>query len=367
MKTRRNLVLCLLAATLMLTGCLFTVNHPVVLPDGSLAVFLGEDGGYMLFPEEATLHISLGAEWLAVPSATLASGGGLLDRSPDGSELLYADVDMADPFGPIVTTLFRVKAEPGARADVLWETEQSLVRAVWMEDDRILLLLSGDEDIGTLVSLSPEEGTFEIVQRDVLSFVADRESGRIDALRIDQDGDLVAGFVERSSPDVFGGRDQAVFHLSEQTLELYLLLPHKLLWDVSADGRWIALSLFDPTIIEPEMDQEVPTLYLIDTEADEVTRLPGEALAPAFSPDGRWLAYLTSNDGETSLARIRDLEVMGARDVAGGRGATSIVWLGIDRLGLVFEDDEDRASLIEVNVRTGERHVLLGSEEAPVE
>ena len=185
----------------MLTGCLFTVNHPVILPDGSLAVFLGGDGGYMLFPEEATLHLLRGVESVPVPAAFLESGGGLLDRSPDGSELLYADVNMSDPFGPLVTTLYRVQAQSDAHPEVLWETERTIVRAVWMEEDRILLLLSGDEDLGTLVSLSPNAGAFETVQRDVLSFVADRASGRIDALRIDQDGDLVAGFIERSSPE----------------------------------------------------------------------------------------------------------------------------------------------------------------------
>ena len=351
----------------MLTGCLFTANHPVILPDGSLAIFLGSDGDYMLFPEEATLHLFHGVEWVPVPAAFLESGGGLLDRSPDGSELLYADVKMGDPFGPLVTTLYRVKAKPDALAHVLWETELTIVRAVWMEDDRIVLLLSGDEDLGTLVSLSPDTGTLETVQQDVLSFVANRASGRIDALRIDQDGDLVAGFIERSSPEVYGKREQAIFHLGEQTLELYLLLPHELLWDVSADGRWIALSLFDPTIIEPRSSQEVPTLYLIDTEAEEVERVPGEALAPAFSPDGRWLAYLTSDDGETAVARVQDLAFTDSRDVAGGRGVSSMVWLGIDRLGLVYEDDEDQASLIEVNVRTGERRNLLGAIEPPAE
>ena len=111
----------------------------------------------------------------------------------------------------------------------------------------------------------------------------------------------------------------------------------------------------------------MPTLYLIDTEAEEVERVPGEALAPAFSPDGRWLAYLTTNDGETSVARVRDLTVTDSMDVAGGRGVSSMVWLGIDRLGLVYEDDEDRASLTEVNVRTGERRDLLGATEGPAE
>ena len=342
-----------------MTGCLFTMNHPVVLPDGTMAVFLEETGAYVLFSEGGTLHLLDGGGWLPVPAASLTTGGGLLDRSPDGSELLYVDVDGEDPFGPMTSTLYRVRADAEAVPEAVWETEESIARAAWMEDGRILLLLLGEEEFGSLAWLSLEDGSLEILRRDVLSFVADRESGRIDALRIDQDGDLVAGFVERYHSDVPGGRDQTVFHLSEQTMEIYLVLPHDLLWDVSSDGRWIALSLFDPTIIEPESDQDVPSLYLVDTETDDVERVSHEGLAPAFSPDGRWMAYLVPIDEETPQVLLRDLASGSVREVPEGEGASSLLWVDSDLLGLVFEDDDDEATLLELSLATGEARELI--------
>ncbi|MGB2983664.1 MAG: hypothetical protein WBC63_07385, partial [Candidatus Bipolaricaulia bacterium] len=69
---------------LFLTGCLFSVNHPLLGPDGTVALFLNEAGSYSPTLEEATLHLLRGGEFIRVPAATISDIGEVLDWSPDG-------------------------------------------------------------------------------------------------------------------------------------------------------------------------------------------------------------------------------------------------------------------------------------------
>jgi len=66
-------------------------------------------------------------------------------------------------------------------------------------------------------------------------------------------------------------------------------------YSVSADGRWLLGALYDP-----ESQSDIWSLDLQASDPGVATRVlvdPGEEVAPALSPDGRWLAFTSWGDG----------------------------------------------------------------------
>jgi len=355
---RRTLALLPLILVLLLSGCLFTINHPVIGPDGTMAVFLDEADGYALSVESGTLHLLRDGDWLPIPAATVSETGGVLDVSPDGSEFLYIDIESIDLFGPVTSTLYRVAADPEAIPEALFETDNSIAKAVWTVEG-IYLLLFGEEDLGALELLDPETGELTWLHGDLLSFSIPSETGTVDLMGVDQDGDLIVGFVERWDRLTNQRPEQAIFILSKASIEAFLTLPHDFLFDVSPDGRWLAITLYDPAMMEPAAEQEIPDLYLVDTELETSERICVEGVIPAFSLDGRALAYLTSPDGLTAIVMLRDLELGETRAVVGSERASTLFWIAEDRLGLTFESD-DQTRLVEINLVSGESINLMG-------
>ena len=355
---RRMQVLLVLVLVLPLSGCLFTINHPVIGPDGTMAVFLDEEGSYDLSVGTGVLHLLRDGDWLPIPAATVSDAGGVLDVSPDGSEFLYVDIVSIDLFGPMTSTLYRVSADPEAVPEALLETERGIVKAIWA-DEGIYLLLIGEEDLGVLELLDPETGELAWLQGNLLSFSILSESGKIDLMGVDQDGDLIAGFVERWDRLTNRRPEQAIFILSEATIEAFLILPIDFFYDVSPDGRWLAIALYDPAMMEPVAQQEAPDLYLVDTEHETSERICVQGVIPAFSPDGKTLAYLTVPDGVSAIARLRDLESGETSEVIGSEGASTLFWIANDRLGLTFEADDTPTRLVEINLSSGEATDLI--------
>ena len=349
----------MLILVLLLSGCLFTINHPVIGPDGTMAVFLDEAGAYALSVESGVLHLLRDGDWMPIPAATISDAGGVLDVSPDGSEFLYIDIESIDLFGPMASTLYRVQADPEAIPEAVLETDSSIAKAVWT-DEGIYLLLSGAEDFGALELLDPATGELEWLHGDLLSFSISPGNKTIDLMGVDQDGDLIAGFVERWDRLTNRRPEQAIFILSEATISAFLTLPHDFLFDVSPDGRWLAIALYDPAMMEPIAEQDVPDLYLVDTELETSERISVQGVMPAFSPDGKTLVYLTSKDGETAIVMLRDLELGETSEVVGGEGASTLFWIAEDRLGLTFESDDDQTHLVEINLVSGESIDLSG-------
>jgi len=355
---KRVLGLAPLILVVLLSGCLFSINQPLVLPDGSLALFLEADGSYSLFPEGGGLYLVRDDTWIAVPEAALSVTGSLLGVSVDGAELLYTNVQSDELFEPLRMTLHCVAAEPEAVPVRLLETDRWIAKAAWTREGEILLLFFGDEAAGTLERLDRATGELEVLQESVLSFEYHPENGTIDVLGIDRDGDLVAGTVERWDPTTNQRSELAVFMGTPPTIELYAMLPHALLWDASADGGWLAIALYDATMIEPLPEEEMPDLYLIDAEFEAVERIAVGGVMPAFSPDSKTLAYLTAAtgvmDSETAVVRTRDLITGTETTVPGSLGVSTLLWLGPNRLGMVFEDDDERARLVEIDLSTNE-------------
>ncbi len=354
---RRMIALLMLVLVLPLSGCLFTINHPVTGSDGTMAVFLDKAGTYTLSGESGVLHLFRDGNWAPIPAATLSQTGGVLDDSPDGSEFLYVDIESGELFGPMNSTLYRVKADFEAIPEAVFETDRGIAKAVWT-DEGVYLLLFGEEDLGVLELLNPETGELEWLCGGLLSFEISIQGGTIDLMGVDQDGDLIAGFVERWNPLTNRRPEQAIFILSENTIEAFLTLPHDFLWDVSPDGRWLALTLYDPTMMEPVSEKEEPDLYLIDTESETSERISVQGMMPAFSPDGNMLVFLTFKDGTTPIVMQHDLLSGETNEVVGSEGVSTLFWFAQNQLGLTFEFD-DYTRLVEINLVNGELLELI--------
>jgi len=348
----------LLALPLFLSGCLFSLNQPVLGPAGDSALFLADDGAYSLFAEAGTLRILKGSEFVSIPAATLSGPGGVLDWSPDGDRILYATLNEGADFGEYAWTLWRVDASPDAAPEVVLRTNAGLARAAFAADGRILVLRIVGESFGLLERLDPATGILEPVADDVISFRlgTDRETLTLIV------GETVATLALAHVVRVAGGTNARVelasFVLNEQTLSVYSLLSHSLLWDVDPSGRFVALSVYDQVLVSPAYEDEVTALYLIDTQEATSLRLARTGIAPSFSPDGNSLVYLTSDDGALSYAAVRELTTGATTRVAGSEGAAACSWLGPGVLAVAFEASDDRYRLVRVDLETGEATVL---------
>ena len=359
---KRRAVILLMFSTLLLTGCLFTVNHPRLAADGTMALFLESEGGYTLFSETGVLHLLRDGEWIAVPAATLGGAGGLLDLSPDGAEALYVDVRSEEFLDAMTSTLYRVALRPEAVPEPIWETESAIAKAVWAEEEWILLLLFGEEDLATLRALNLATGETERLAGDLLSFAVLPERDELILVAADEGGRLSLGFVVRWDAETDLRDTLAEFVLSEETFEAFFMLPHEFFWDVAPDGSWVALCLYDGTLIEPAIDSEIPSLYLIDVDGGGVQRIAADALLPAFSPDGTGLIYAVEAEGGAGILMWRDLPSERTIAIPGSEGVSTAFWLSPTRLGMTFEAGEDRYRLLELDVITEQIDVLFGAD-----
>ena len=92
--------------------------------------------------------------------------------------------------------------------------------------------------------------------------------------------------------------------LAETRVPFSYLLGSCLNW--SPDGRWLAVCDSDDLSIEPL------SVFLLSVDTGEMRRLTspteGKAVSPAFSPDGRTLAFARSGSGFTSDLYLLDLD-----------------------------------------------------------
>ncbi len=357
---RHILVLVVLGSTVLLGGCLFTVNHPLVTSEGTMAVFLDRDGGYALFPEEGVLHLFADDTWTAVALATLEGGGGLLDLSPDEDEALYVDVVSEGFLDPMRSVIHRVALEPDAVPERVWETDRPLAKVVWHDERRVLLLTFGEYGLAELVELDLETGTIAPLAGDLLSFAALPDTDDLILLEGDRDASVPMGSVIRWNRATGRGEVMATFVVSEATIEAFGVFPHAFLWDVAPDGAWVALCLYDGTLIEPAVETDLPSLYLIDTTTGMAQRTSSAALMPAFAPEGTgWVYVVDAGDG-TAVAMWDDLDSDHTTRIPGTEGVSTVFWLSPSRIGLTFEVDDDEHRWVELDLTTERMRELIG-------
>ena len=360
MRRQITKLLVVAAGLATLSGCLFSVNEPLVTPGGAIALFLNESGGYSLFPESATLHLRREGSWMPIPSATISDGGGPLGLSPDGRELLYVDVESVDIFSPFTSTIRRVGVQTDSLPTAILETQEAVARAVWTERLGILVQLFGQGDFATLHAFDPDTGEIERLADNLLSFAYLRETDEIILLQaIDEAGVPLAEIV-RWDTTTDARTSLAAFVLNEATWETFATLPHRFFWAVSPKGQWLALSVFDATFLVPEGQSDIPSLYLIDLAGDETRRLSAQALMPAFSPDGQGLLYVQAADGDRGDLMYLCLQA-DCRPVAvpGGEGVSAAFWLSPTTIAAAFETENDLHRLVELDLENGRQQVLV--------
>ena len=350
MKTRALL----LVLSLFLTGCLFSVNHPLLGPDGTVALFLDGQGNYSLAVEQGTLHLLRGGEFIRIPAATVSAPAEVLDWSPDGKQILFVQHEIGEWLEPTASTLSRVDAHSGGVPEAILQSETVIKAAAYTHDGRIAVLRFGEGHGGTLELLDPDTGGVQEIFDDVLAFRLDPARTEMVAVHLNDEGPVPIGHVARWWLEEDDADTLAVFVLGEQMLETFYVLSDTVLFDVDASGRWVALVVFEQAMIDPPIEEEVPALYLVDTATESAQRLAEIGFLPGFSPDGRRLAYVTSDDGDLSGVAVYDLETLESVGVPGSVGASTCFWMGEDRLGLTFETGDDLYRLVAVNIDTGE-------------
>ena len=133
---------------------------------------------------------------------------------------------------------------------------------------------------------------------------------------------------------------------SDGAREPYRLLESKnqiRLYSFSPDGKRLAYAEDDP---ETGTDLWTLPLDLSDPEQpkpgkpERVIRAPGIKLEPAFSPDGRWIAY-QSQESSVPGIRVRPFPGPGGQWLISGTAAVHPIWSRNGR-ELFFEDPNDR-------------------------
>jgi Tol biopolymer transport system component len=86
-----------------------------------------------------------------------------------------------------------------------------------------------------------------------------------------------------------------------------------------------------------------PELYSLDVASGRITSMPitGPARYPAFSPDGKWLAYSHCEHGNWHLYVTRPGNASGRRLTSGDYNAISPVWEG-DSKSLIYATEDRR-------------------------
>ncbi|HEX9725659.1 MAG TPA: S9 family peptidase [Vicinamibacteria bacterium] len=265
---------------------LLTIPHILRTPVIS-SFALAPDG------KRIALHISvLGTEaiWLlpgdGTPGASIPTTKGTADRdpawSPDGHALAFVSNRHRG---------FRlyVADEKGANARLLVRQENEVKQPRWSPDGSAIAYLSrADGDSGWDLWLTPADGSTDPKQLTRVPF--DEEDPRWSP-----DGEHIA-------VSLGGGRHltRRIGIVTARSGEISEPLPD----DWGADSFGVRWSHDGKKTVFVSDEPGHMTVYLLSTHGgapERVLSSPYELTEPEFSPDGRFLAYLENQDGDTKL------------------------------------------------------------------
>src|SRR5439155_107582 len=74
---------------------------------------------------------------------------------------------------------------------------------------------------------------------------------------------------------------------------------------ISPDGRWAAVEVAEP-VMEAELSEWRPSVhvYPVGAAGQRAWRVETPASSPAWSPDGRWLAFMSNRSGKRNVWRV---------------------------------------------------------------
>ncbi len=361
---------------LLLAGCGIPFNRPAVSPDGTIAFFLDRSGTYDFLPEGGTLTLIKGGEVLQIPGAEAVGDCGGVSWAPDGKELVFVDTDLGDWQLPIAWRIKVTRVQTDSVAATLISSGSPLIGPTFTPEGNITYIEMDDNGYGHLFIYDRVEGVTYPLLDNVLSYRPAKSGSYLWVIKESEEGSLRMGHLIRYEPETSNEEEIASFYLGGRMDETLLLFPAPFLWDIDPSGKYIALSLFDQAVITPEVDTQDTSLYLIDVKDDSATRISTRGIAPAFSPDGKHLAYIGSEDGKSQTTFIYDCFTQEQKKVPVTDSTVGLFWIGTGQLGLIMEEqtgssleaapsdthneEGDNYYLLKFDLKAGEVTPLLG-------
>lgn len=351
----------LLLSLVFLTGCSFVFNQPIVGPDGTIALFLDDEGAYSLLPEEeGKLTLLNEGRVVRIEGVTSTGESGVLDWSVDGKELIFIEPETGEWGMPIAYNLCITGVQTDSHPVTLFRLEDLILAPTFTTEGKITYLRFGDDDEAPRLFLyDRQENTHTQLLADVLSYRPIRPGSKLIVIQVTIEGEVRLARVSTYEPTTETMEEVASFFLTKEMEEIFFLLPVSFLWDLDPSERYLALVLYNQVLITPKVEEGEPSLYLIDREDETGKLIADMGLIPAFSPDGSLLAYIGSNDGQTPFIYLYSLET-GERDyLEGTTGVSTIFWIDEETLGFTIEGNEGIYQLMKVSLNTEEVTPLL--------
>ena len=349
----------LLALLVLLTGCGLPFNRPTIGPNGTIALFLDEEGAYNLLPSGATLALVEDGALTLLETVTTAGDAGALAWSPDGKELVYLETESGYWGDPFSWTLWVTEVKPSGEPAMLLYSDEPIIDPAFTPQKDITYLHVDEEATGHLMRYGRETDVHIQLLEGVLSYRPARPGSTLTIIQGTDEGALRTAHVSTYDPSTGRIEEIASFFLGGEMEETLLLFPACFLWDIDCTGRWLALALFDQVLITPEVEVDGPSLYLLDIEQEMAERLTTRGVAPTFSPGGTLLAYIGSVEEDTNAAFLFDLETWSTRRVPKSEGAAALFWIDQETLGLAVESEDETYRLVAYVLCTGELRPLL--------
>jgi len=252
----------LLALLVLLTGCGLPFNRPAIGPDGTIALFLDEEGTYNLLPSGATLALVENGALTRLEGVTTAGDAGALAWSPDAKELVYLETASGYWGAPFSWTLWVTEANPSGEPTILLYSEEAIIDPAFTPEGDITYLRVDEEATGHLMRYSRATNTHIQLLEGVLSYRPARSGSTLTIIRGGDEGALRTAHVATYDPNTERIDEIASFFLGGEMEETLLLFPACFLWDIDSSGRWLALALrmvrFLPTSAQSRKTQTLP-------------------------------------------------------------------------------------------------------------
>lgn len=358
-------LLMLVIVGLLLSGCGFIFNQPLVGPDGTIALFIADDGAYMMLPE-GDCHLALLRDGEVVHRNGVFSNGdsGVLDWSADGSKILFIKTEQDEYGQPIAWNVLLSGVQSDSQPVRLFRSEDIILAPQFTSEGNITYLaLKDDKDLPQLMLYDPSQEECAVLKDDVISYRRLGWDGMFIAFSQTTEGSLKLAHI--SSYDTTTGATEEIgsFFLSQGMEDILFILPAAFVWDVAPSGDYIALSLYEQALITPQIEDnnEEPPLYIIDRDEDSAYRVSDRGLVPAFSMDGSLLSYIgaTGENNDIPVVILYDLETHEEQVLDGTIGAATQFWIDNKTLGFAIEIGNDSYKLMKVTLPTGEVTQLL--------
>ena len=307
------------------------------------------DPGYLLWVTEGTLV-----------AAPFDGATGRLTGSPVS---IVEDISITGAFPTFAAsqngTLLYATGTGGAVAEPVWVERDGRVRPI---QDQWQILIS---NFFQAVALSPDDTRLVLaIQGTTLDlWLKQLDEGPLSRLTFEGAGNFRA----RWSPDgeriLFSsdrGGDQALWMKATDgsgtaTRLLEGVTSNQL--DIAPDGEWLAYRV-GRDLLATRLDGESDPVTLVDTEYDE--------LAPAISPDGRWVAYLSSETGRDEIYVRPFPDADGGRWQVSTAGGSEPLW-SRDGRELYYRNGDNDMVAVEVlegeTFRTGRQEVLFNADD----